>query len=72
MADPETVKVVSSNPDHTQGFILKNLEDLLEGDVLFGFGEDTNHDGEIKLPADEQPSEAHPSDEQPEAPSPTE
>lgn len=32
---PETVKVVSSNPEHG-GFIVKNLSDLTSDDVVFG------------------------------------
>ena len=32
----ETVKVVSNNPAHEQGYIIKNKSDLAEGDVIFG------------------------------------
>ena len=32
---PETVKVVSDNPGHTQGYIVKNRADLTDDDELF-------------------------------------
>ena len=36
MTHPETVKVVSDNPSHEQGFIVKNKADLKPEDVIFG------------------------------------
>ena len=32
---PTTVKVVSDNPAHEQGYVIKNADALAEGDVLF-------------------------------------
>lgn len=32
---PETIRVVSDNPAHEQGYVVKNADALAEGDVLF-------------------------------------
>lgn len=32
---PETIKVVSENPEHVNGYIIKNLADVTDDDVRF-------------------------------------
>jgi hypothetical protein len=35
MSHPEVAKVRSSNPEHEQGYLIKNVKDLTDEDVLF-------------------------------------